>query len=345
MRSISARGSILISLLLFFSTVVPGFAADKVAIGVVGSLSDVPFYVAIDKGYFKQAGIEPHFEQIHSLAKQVAPLSSGELDVASGAVSAGVYNAASRGIQFKIVADKAREAPGYGYGAIIVRKDLYASGKVKSLADLKGQTVATNGIGSSDASILNEAMRSVGLSYDDLKQVQLPIPDHIVALENKALSFTFTPDPTATVIVDKGVGVKLATVDQFYPNQQQSVLVYSAQFINKRRDVAQRFMNAYLRGLRTYMDSLKDGRIAGKNADEVIASLVKHGRVKDADLLRRMVPVSMDPNGHLNVASIQKDWAFLKSKGFIKGSATPKDLIDESFVDKADQVLGPYKKP
>lgn len=333
-----------VSLLLLLGSTMPGVAADKVVVGVVGSLSDVPFYLAVDKGYFKEAGIEPHFEQIRSLAKQVAPLSSGELDVASGAISAGLYNAANRGIKMKIVADKGRNAPGYGYNSIVVRKDLYDSGKVKSLADLKGQTIATIGIGSSDVSVLNEAMRSVGLGYDDLKQTQLPLPDHIVALENKAISFTLTPDPSATVIVDKGVGVKLATVDQFYPNQQQTVLVYGGQFIEKRRDVAQRFMNAYVRGLRTYMSSLKDGKIAGKNADEVIASLIKHGRVKDAGLLKRMIPVAMDPNGHLNVASIKKDWAFLKSKGFIKGSATPKDLIDESFVDQANKVLGPYKK-
>ncbi len=342
-----AKVSVLRSLmaLVFLGVSLPAMAADKVVVGVVGSLSDVPFFLAIDKGYFQEAGIEPQFEQIPSLAKQIAPLSSGDLDVASGAVSAGLYNAVNRGIPMKIVADKGRNAPGYGYNTIVVRTDLYDSGAIKSLAGLKGQTIATIGVGSSDVSVLNEAMRSVGLSYDDLKQTDLALPNHIVALENKALPLTLTPEPFATMIVDKGIGVKLAMVDQFYPNQQQTVLIYGDKFITSRRDVAQRFMTAYVRGLRTYMTALKDGHIAGPNADEVIASLIKHGRVKDASLLKRIVPVAMDPDGHLNVAGIQKDWEFLKAKGFITVAVTPKELIDESFVDAAVKALGPYKKP
>jgi NitT/TauT family transport system substrate-binding protein len=327
------------------STSIPSLAADKVVVGVVGSMSDVPFYLAIDKGYFNDVGIDAELEPIPSLAKQIAPLSAGDLDVASGAVSAGLYNAVNRGIPMRIVADKGRNAPGYGYNAIMVRKDLYDSGQIKSLADMKGQTIATIGVGSSDASVLNEAMRSVGLSYDDLKQTDLALPDHIVALQNKALPLTLTPDPFATMIVDKGLGVKLAMVDQFYPNQQQTVLIYGDKFITERRDVAQRFMNAYVRSLRTYMDALKGGRIAGQNADEVIASLVKHGRVQDVDLLRRIVPMAMDPNGHVNAVGIEKDWTFLKAKGFIQAAVTPKELIDESFVDTADKTLGPYKAP
>ena len=46
----------------------------------------------------------------------------------------------------KVVADKGRNAPGYGYNSIIVRKDLVDSGAVKTLADLKGRTIATIGV-------------------------------------------------------------------------------------------------------------------------------------------------------------------------------------------------------
>jgi hypothetical protein len=39
-------------------------AADKVVMGVIQSLSDAPFFLAIDKGYFAEAGIEPRLEEI-----------------------------------------------------------------------------------------------------------------------------------------------------------------------------------------------------------------------------------------------------------------------------------------
>jgi NitT/TauT family transport system substrate-binding protein len=342
MRDVFGRGGLVAAIMLLGASA-PGLAADKVVVGMINSMSDVPFFLAIDNGYFKDEGIDAQLELSPSLANQVAPLSIGELDVASGAISAGVYNAVDRGIPIKIVADKGRNAPQYGFNAIMVRKDLYDSGKVKSLADLKGGTIAMIGVGSSDLSVMNEAMKSVGLTYDDIKVTQLALPNHLVAMKNKAMEWTLTPDPFATKMVEEGVAVKLATVDRFYPNAQQTVLIYGSRFIKDRPDVAQRFMNAYVRGIRAYVDGLADGRIAGPNADQVIASLIRHGREKDAALLRKIVPVWIDPNGQLYVASVEKDFQFLAAKGFIKGPVTPAELIDNTFVAAANKKLGPYK--
>jgi NitT/TauT family transport system substrate-binding protein len=342
MRYMCGRSALVASMMLL-GMAVPSFAADKVVVGEINSMSDAPFFLGIDNGYFKEEGIDPQFEVIPSLANQVAPLSAGQLDVASGAISAGVYNAVNGGIPIKIVADKGRNAPHYGYNAIMVRKDLYDSGKIKSLADLKGGTIAMIGVGSSDLSVINEAMKSVGLTYNDIKVTQLALPNHLVAMKNKAVEFTLTPDPFATQMVDEGVAVKLATVDQFYPNAQQTVLIYGSKFIEDRPDVAQRFMNAYIRGVRAYVSGLANGRIAGRNADQVIASLIKHGREKNAALLKKIVPVWTDPNGSLNVTSVKKDFDFLKEKGFIRGSVNPDELIDNTFVAVADKKLGPYK--
>jgi NitT/TauT family transport system substrate-binding protein len=112
----------------------------------------------------------------------VAPMGAGQLDVGGGAASAGLYNAVDRGIRIKIVADKAHNVPGAGFQAFMVRKDLIESGKVKSFADLKGMKVAITGAGGSDASVLNEAMKSAGLTYNDVEKVYLGFPQHAVAL-------------------------------------------------------------------------------------------------------------------------------------------------------------------
>lgn len=342
-KSFGLRGFTLLTMLSVGSGA--AIAADKVTVGVIGSVADAPVYLALDKGYFTEAGIEANLQPMGSLAKQIAPLSSGALDVAFGAISAGLYNAVNRNIPMKVVADKGRNAPGYGYNAIIVRKDLVDSGVVKTIADLKGRTIATIGVGSTDMSIINEAMKTVGMTYDDIKQTSLPLPNHLVALENKGIEVTLTPEPLATLIVDKGLGVRLATVDQFYPNQQQTVMVYSYNFMTDRSDVAHRFMVAYLRGVRTYMNALKGGSISGPNANEVIASIVKHSNTKNVDLLKRIHPVVIDPDGQVNFDGMQKDWEFLNAKGLIEKAVTPKDVVDMSYVEAAVKKLGPYKKP
>ena len=338
MRRIIAAG------LMLVATSMPSLAADTVKLGMIGSVGDAPIYYALDKGYFAEAGINLDLEPMGSLAKQIAPLSTGELDAGCGAISAGLYNAVNRAIPMKVVADKGRNAPGYGYNSIIVRKDLVDSGAVKTLADLKGRTIATIGVGSTDMSILNEAMKTVGLSYDDIKQTSLTLPNHLIALENKGIEATLTPEPVATMILDKGVGVRLATVDRFYPDQQQTVIVFSNKFMKDRPEVAERFMVAYLRGVRAYMDALKDGLIAGKGADDVISSIMNHTGPKDAALLKRIFPPVIDPNGEVNLASMKKDWEFLKSKGLIDKATTPEDIVDMSYVQAAVKKLGPYKK-
>jgi len=343
-KAVNMRRIMISAGLVLAATSMPSLAADTVKLGMIGSVGDAPIYYALDKGYFADVGINLQLEPMGSLAKQIAPLSTGELDAGCGAISAGLYNAVNRAIPMKVVADKGRNAPGYGYNSIIVRKDLVDSGAVKTLADLKGRTIATIGVGSTDMSILNEAMKTVGLSYDDIKQTSLTLPNHLIALENKGIEATLTPEPVATMILDKGIGVRLATVDRFYPDQQQTVIVFSNKFMKDRPDVAERFMVAYLRGVRAYMDTLKDGLIAGKGADDVIASIMNHTGPKDAALLKRIFPVVIDPNGEVNLASMKKDWEFLKSKGLIDKTTTPEDIVDMSYVQAAVKKLGPYKK-
>lgn len=316
------------------------FAADTVKVGIIGSIADAPFYVALDKGYFEEAGIALQLEPMGSLAKQIVPLSSGAIDVANGAISAGLYNAVSRDIPMKVVADKGQNATGSSYNVFLVRKDLYDDGSIRSFADFKGQTVATIGVGSADMSIINEAMRTVGMSYDDIEQTSLALPNHLITLENKGIGITLTPEPYATLIVEKGIAVKFASVGDFYPNQQQTVMIYGGNFMKDRPDVAQRFMDAYIRGVRTYMAAVKHGTISGEGSDEVIASIIKHTTTKDADLLRRIAAVTINADGLVNVEGMQKDWEFLNSKGLIENAITPGDIIDRSFVEKTVKKLG-----
>src|SRR5436305_1768758 len=78
----------------------------KVSLGEVGSASDAGIYVALDKGYFAEQGIEVERTRFTTAADMVAPLGRGQLDVGGGAPSAGLLNAIARDIPLKIVADK-----------------------------------------------------------------------------------------------------------------------------------------------------------------------------------------------------------------------------------------------
>jgi NitT/TauT family transport system substrate-binding protein len=342
--SVVAAGCALLSCLAVDAASSSAKAADQVKIGISRTLSDAGYYVADAKGFFRDEGMDVSITGFNSAAQMIAPLGTGELDVGGGTVSAGFYNAVGRGILMKIVADQASIKPGYGYSSLMVRKDLVDSGRYKSFADLKGMKVAIGAPGTGTASALNEALKKGGLKYSDVEVVYIGFPEHLPTYKNKGIDASITNEPTMTRAIEDGVAVRVAGNDVTYPDQQTAVTFFSDHFIKNRRDVAERFMRAYLRGVRMYNDALKDGRLAGPKANEVIPILVKYTTIKDESMFRRMVPSYCNPDGEVNVASLKKDLEFFRELGLIeKKDASVEGVVENSFARAAVAKLGPYR--
>src|SRR2546426_5389367 len=94
----------------------------------VGSMSVAGVYIATEKGYFRDANLTTQLVPLGGMGAMLAPLTTGELDLALGGPSVGLFNAASRGINFKIIADQNSAFPGRSFFALMVRKDLVDSG-------------------------------------------------------------------------------------------------------------------------------------------------------------------------------------------------------------------------
>jgi hypothetical protein len=77
-------------------------------------------------------------------------------------------------------------------------------------------------------------------------------------------------------------------------------------------------MKACLQGVRDYNDALKDGRIAGPNAEEIIEAIARYSVTKDRDLIRTVIPAALHPDGEVNVDGLAKDLAFIKTLGLVK---------------------------
>jgi NitT/TauT family transport system substrate-binding protein len=315
---------------------------DEVRLGIPGSVSDGSFYAAIHKGYFEKQSIKIVGVSFQAGSQMVAPLGAGQVDVASGATSAGLFNAISRGIDIKIVADKSSNVPGYCYMPLLVRKDHVESGRFKTFADMKGFRVAEAGKGGAPGSTLNEALKSGGLKYDDVEHVyNMPYPDMAAALQNRAVDAAIVIEPAATRALMLGAAVRYPS-DTFYPRQNVSPLLYSGKFIKERPDVANRFMVAYLQGVRFYNGACKDSRLAGPNAEELIGMLIRETPVKDVAIYRAVTPNGVDPDGRLTIPSLEKDLAFYKELKLVPDAASVTDAVDTSFVEAALKVLGPY---
>lgn len=313
-----------------------------VRVGVLHILSDAPLVVADKKGFFRQEGLNVVFTQFDSAANMVAPLGTDQLDVGAGAPTAGVFNAYGRGLNLRIVADKASNPPGYGFDKLLIRAELVQSGRYKKPSDLKGMTLGENASVISPALI--ELLRKYNLKPDDVMRVNLNYSEQVAALQNGKVDATITTEPLETLAVRRGIAKNVLSGDTWYPYQEIAVLIYGGDFIKNHRDLALKFMRAYIKGARFYYGALKDGRFGGPNAGEVVALLMDYTGVRDPSLYANITPSYVDPDGKLAVAALRKDLGIFRDEGLIQGRFRADDMVDTTFADAVVKELGPYKR-
>ncbi|MGH2490651.1 MAG: ABC transporter substrate-binding protein [Candidatus Limnocylindria bacterium] len=308
-----------------------------VKFGQVGSVSDAAIFIADAKGYFKEQGITFEAVPFTSAAQMVGPLGTNDLQAGGGAPSAGLFNSVDRGVQLRIVADKGSLTPGHGYEAVIVRKGL--ADRVKSAKDMKGLKVSIAARDIVPEYSLDAFLRTGGLTIKDVEVVPLAFPDMVPALANGAIDVAVPTEPTATRILDAGTGVLITRTDVIVPGEQTAVILYSEKFAQDK-EAATRFMVAYLKGARFYADAFdKKDPAKRTEAIDIIAKATK----LDAALIARVVLPGIDPNGKVNVESLDAAQKYFVAKGTQPKALDMAKVVDPSFAQEAVRRLGAYQ--
>ncbi len=313
---------------------------QTVRVGLLSSISDSGVYIGYERGYYRDLGLDLQLETIADPNSMSTLLSTNQLDVAGFGVNANPFLAAARGIAVKLVADKGSQRPGFGFATPLARQDLYESGQLRTFADLRGRTLAMLAPCNSHDPLLQRALDRGGLTRDDVEITFMSFPDMNAALANRGVDFAWQIEPLTTLGAERGVGVKFIDGAELYPNQQLAALFYSPDFA-QRAEAAQRFMLAYVRALRDYNDAFAKG--IGRA--EIAQILARYTTVKDVALYDKLIPAGLDPDGRLNVQGIRDDLALYVQEGCASGQLAEVDrVVDESFVQYAVSVLGPYER-
>ncbi|ABD86414.1 ABC transporter substrate-binding protein [Rhodopseudomonas palustris] len=316
--------------------------AVTLKVGVNKVISDVVFYIAQERGFFAEQNLKVELIPFDSGPRMIAPLAAGQIDIGAGASSAGLFNAVGRGLGVKIVADKGSTAAAYDYMPLLLRKDLIDSGKVKTLADLRGLKLAAAGPGSATNAKLAVALGKGGLTYKDADNVNMSYPQQVVALSSKAIDGAITTEPSASQAVDSGVAVRFSDAS-LYPGQQVAILLYGAELLTKRRDVGQRFMTAYVKASRVYNDATNKGLFNGPGSQQLIDLIMKTTGLSNRKLFDTMVPNGISPDGAVNMKSLADDLKFFVEQGQIEKPVVVGDVVDMAFASNAVKQLGPYR--
>ena len=314
---------------------------DKATVVIAedGSASGAGFYIATEKGYFKDYNIDVKYATFSNSDDMLPALAAGKVDVAGGISSASFFNSIAQGIDVKMIADKGHNTKGHSYFSFVIRKDL--QNKIKDYKDLKGLNIAVSTKNAVDDYMFQQMLNYAGLKRSDVHFVLMSdFGNMIAAMKSKSIDLALQIEPLITKGESEGVHVRFGDATDYAPKAQIAMVLGSPKFVNERQDVAIRFMLAYLKGVRDYNDAFVKGT---GDKERIIKIMAKYTALKDPKVWEKVGVTGLDPNGRMFVDDIKKQYEWYKSRGGIVGDLNFDKAIDTSLIDKAVQILGEYK--
>lgn len=225
-------------------------AGPKIRVGYWPVAAGLPFFVAIEKGYFKEAGVDVEPLKFAGAQQVMEAMLSGRSDGSSngtGSANLAIGEIAQPGL-FKIFATNPSNAK-YVLEEFLVPKDSPA----KTLADLKGKRVAS-GPGIQNVTLAKTILERAGAGA--MSVTELPIGQHVAALAAGQIDAAYTLEPTGTIgrmngttrVLEAGVVAHYILGDPLAPWHGGSASLTS-EFIKKYPAEAKKFIAAYARGI------------------------------------------------------------------------------------------------
>ena len=313
--------------------------AGPVKVGVLKLTSSAPIFVGVEKGFFKEFGVEPELVYFQAAAPIATALAAGQLDVGATGLTAALYNIVLGGEKLWIVADKGREWPGYPLVAIVVQKELWDGG-LRSIKDLKGRRIGVTQLGSTFHYHIGNILQKEGLALSDVRIVPLQaMAATVEALKGKQVDAILVPQPFPGAVEAQGFGRIMAWAGDLYPWQIAAVFYSDKLARDRTRAVA--FMKGYVKASRYYHDAAlvqKDGRPAHGPAYEELVEITAKYTGARPEIIKLGFPFQ-DRNGRLLVPDIERQMAWWVANGFMKRPLPLRSVVDTSFVEEAVKGL------
>jgi len=232
--------------------IAPAAAQDKVKVGVFPVSSTLPYFVAVERGFFKERNIETDMARLIGGPPNVAAMITNQIDASAVLVTIEGMNANIKkpGVAMYISVNSQNRK--YQMEQFVVRKGYHAT----SLKDLKGARIMS-APGPANVTMAKAALAAVGLKEGDYSIDQLDMAQHVNAITAGTFDAGYTLEPNASTMRKLGVATTIeAGVIAHYvlgdPDANAFVggCALTSEFIKSRPDVARRFAAAWEKAVR-----------------------------------------------------------------------------------------------
>jgi NitT/TauT family transport system substrate-binding protein len=310
----------------FFLIAAPARAQDKVRIGLSSvSATSGSIWVAEERGLFKKHGIDAEVIIIGGgAARVVSSLISGEIQFSVGGGDA-VIRADLRGADGVLVASPMKT----GLQRLMVRPD------IRSLADLKGKTIAVTRFGSASHWVLQLFLRKWGMRVDEIKMLQLgSSPAMFASLENNVVDGAVFTIPTFFLAEERGYRILADPVDMDIFYLQNSV-DSTRSYIKRNRDQALRVVKVLCEGLAYFRKNKKD-------SIQIMQKKLRIQSAQERDVKYLELSYNLLAEKFYNQVPYATPRAVETTLEFVAGEepkakgADPKQFMDESLVREVE---------
>jgi NitT/TauT family transport system substrate-binding protein len=315
----------------------PVFAGEPVRLGLLHTLSPAPFYIARERGYFRDEGIDLTFRFFDAAQPIAAAAVSGDIDIGVTALTGGFFNLAEKGT-LKVIGGGLHEEKGYEGAAILVSDQAYAAG-LTGLDKLPGHSFAITQYGSSFHYMAGRIAEAEGF---DIKTVTLrpvqTVANMLAALGSGQVDATIAIASQARPLAASGQAHILAWAGDVVPYQLTAVFTTPA-LIAARPDLLRHFAAAYRKGVADYREAFlrigPDGHpVIDAATDAAIPLLTQYVFTGDPNARRKILDGVgyYDADGALDVKDVLAQIAWFKARGLVKGDTDPAAMLDTRFL-------------
>ena len=321
--------------MLLAGTVQTSFAAEKITVGALRFTSHSPSFIAFERGYFADEGLDVEFKFFQAAAPMAVAIASGDVDFGVTAITGGLMNLAGKNA-VKVVGGALHEEKGVDGSAIVVSMKAYGAG-LDSPAKLGGNSFAITQAGSSFHYMAAQIAKKEGIDMKTIKLVPLHKVGAIIGALKSGQVDAWAIVPHIAKALAKGKKVKIiGWINDYAPDYQVTTVTTSAKNASENKSLVKRFLKAFSKGGADFNAALVDKTAGDAEAEKIVRLIHKYVYAsrpyeKAAPSIRNGA-MRISKDAELDVTSVKAQMDWFQSEKLVKGNISIDQLVDTSFV-------------
>lgn len=312
----------------------PSLAANrKITVGALRFTSHSASFVALVRGYFKDAGLDVELKFFQAAQPMAVAIASGDVDYAVTAISGGLISLADKGA-IKVIGGSLSEEPGID-GQLILASDAAFQAGLNSPKMLDGKSFGMTQAGSSFHYMGSKVAAAEGadMTFKPLQKVGAVIG----ALKSGQIDAWSIVPHIAKPLAGSGAVHIIGKISDYLPNYQVTTVFTSAKNASDEAEMTKSFLAGYSRGVDDYNAAMIEKTGGEEGVNEMVALI--HNYVYADRPIEKAAPsiingtMRLNPGAALNMASVSDQLEWFKAEGLVDSGVTMETLVDASYVE------------